>query len=124
MSISLGPSLTKILDTVSAASGTGTSRPLRTHGADEVVFYFQSNGTTSGGTLKIEEAAWIDSGAAPEAVYTGTWSQIGSDISASSFSGNAQLGYHIPVTSYSYVRVRISADITGGGTVTVYAKTQ
>lgn len=124
MAISLGPSLTKIIDAKSTATGTGTSAPLRLHGADEVVFYFQSTGTTSGGTLKIEEAAWIDKGDAPEAVYAGTWSQIGSDIAASSFTGGAQIAYHVGPNSFAFLRVRISADITGGGTVTVYAKTQ
>jgi hypothetical protein len=118
--ISLAPEVIKALDTVSLASGTGTSRPINVEGRDEVVVYFQSNGTTSGGTLKIEEASWTD----PGPVYAGTWSQIGTDIAASSFTGTAQIAYHLSPNSYHYIRVRISADITGGGTVTVLVKLQ
>jgi hypothetical protein len=120
MGVSLAPEFITLLDTVSAATGTGTSRPIRMHGRDEVVFYFQSNGTTSGGTLVIEEAAYPD----PGPVYAGTWSTVGSTINASSFTGTAQIAYHISPNAYSYLRVRIATDITGGGTVTVYAKIQ
>jgi hypothetical protein len=60
---------------------SGTSRPIKCEGFDELVFTFESIGVTSGGTILIEEAT--------RPVYSGTWSQIAS-ISASSFTGTAQ----------------------------------
>lgn len=120
MSVSLAPEIQEVLTAVSLATGTGTSRPIKVHGRDEVVIYFQSNGTTSGGTLVIEEASYPDTGP----VYSGTWSTIGSAINASSFTGTAQIAYHISPNSYDYIRVRIATDITGGGTVTVRMKVQ
>jgi hypothetical protein len=77
-------------------------------------FYFRSIGTTSGGTLLIEEADWGDQ----EKDFAGTWSTI-STVLANSFTGGAQLAVHIADCSYGYVRVRISSPITGGGSVMV-----
>jgi hypothetical protein len=94
---------------------SGTSQPYPMEGFDELVFTFESVGTTSGGTLLIEEAS--------RPYYTGTWSQITS-ISASSFTGTAQQCYHISPNAYGSVRVRISSAITGGGTVLVFLNRQ
>ena len=103
-----------LLDTVT----TGTSRPVATEGRDEVAIYFQSTGTTSGGTLLIEEADYDPN---QEPVYGGTWSQLAS-VAASSFTGGAQVAYHVSPNAYGFVRVRISSTITGGGTVKVIAR--
>jgi hypothetical protein len=94
---------------------SGTSRPIRVYGFDELVFTFESIGTTSGGTILIEEAT--------RPVYSGTWSQIAS-ISASSFSGTAQQAYHVNLSAFHYVRVRISSAITGGGSILAYLSQQ
>lgn len=120
MSVSLAPEIQEVLTAVSTAAGTGTSRPIKVHGREIVTIYFQSNGTTSGGTLVIEEASFPDTGP----TYAGTWSTVGSTINASSFSGTAQIAYHISPNSFDYIRVRIATDITGGGTVTVRVKVQ
>lgn len=90
---------------------TGTSIPIDSQAFDELAFTFESVGTTSGGTLLIEEASRPN--------YSGTWSQIAS-VSASSFTGTAQQVYHISPSKYACVRVRISLAITGGGTVLVF----
>lgn len=82
-------------------------------------FFFTSVGTTSGGTILIEEADWADT----TPPYSGTWSQIAS-ISASTFTGGAQLAYHVGDSAYAYVRVRISSAITGGGTILVSTRTR
>lgn len=96
---------------------TGTSQPIPIKAGDELVFYFESfgTGTTSGGTLLIEEAS--------RPGYGGTWSQIAS-VLASSFTGLKQIAYHISPNAYANIRVRISSDITGGGTVLVFLKKQ
>lgn len=91
---------------------TGTSQPIdmALHGV--ITIFLRSVGTTSGGTVLIEEADW----GAQEMPYNGTWSQIAS-IAASSFTGGAQVAAHISDSSYRWVRVRISSPITGGGSV-------
>lgn len=89
---------------------TGTSKPFQVQdGPKDLLFTFQSNGTTSGGTIITEEAN------SPS--YTGTWSQIHSQA-ASGFSGGAQLCVHVQIGAGAWVRQRISSDITGGGTLT------
>lgn len=77
----------------------------------------QSNGTTSGGTLQIEEAYFDPN---TDGTYTGTWSAVGAVINASSFTGGAQSVVHV-VGSFWAVRCRIATTITGGGTVSVWA---
>lgn len=95
---------------------TGTSQPIPVAGYDELAFTFESVGTTSGGTLKIEEAS--------RPSYTGTWSQMGSDQSASTTSGDASQVIHFSPNSFAWVRVRISSNITGGGKMLVWLNRQ
>ena len=100
---------------------TGTSVPLdASKNAGIRSFFFTSIGTTSGGTILIEEADWNPDKQAP---YSGTWSQIQS-IAASSFTGGAQSAVHLSDTAYAFVRVRISPTITGGGSITVVTRTR
>ncbi len=80
-------------------------------GPKDVIITFTSEGTTSGGTLVIEESD-LDP-------YTGTWSQIGATINASAFTGGVKQCYHIRMGAGMFLRVRIATDVTGGGTVTV-----
>lgn len=84
-----------------------------------VTFALQSTGTTSGGTITLEEA-YFDPAVLAGENYTGTWSTIGTAISASTFTGGAQVFIHA-IGSYWAVRARISSDITGGGSVSVWA---
>lgn len=83
---------------------------------ERVTVILQSTGTTSGGTVTIEEAYYTPQ----ETPYTGTWSIIGTAINASSFTGTAQLATHL-AGSYWAIRVRISGTITGGGSVSAWA---
>lgn len=83
-------------------------------------FYLASIGTTSGGTILIEEADWNPDKQAP---YSGTWSVIAT-ISASAFTGGAQSATHIGDTAYAFVRVRISSAITGGGSITAVTRSR
>lgn len=124
MALVSSPKQTLLLGTRSStASGTssftgvttGTSQPIAMPAFDEIAIYFESVGTTSGGTLLIEEASRSD--------YTGTWSTI-STVAASSFTGGTQIAYHVSPNIYAFVRVRISSDITGGGTVLVFLNQQ
>lgn len=99
---------------------TGTSIPLARPTDGTLTFYLRSVGTTSGGTVLIEEADWGDK----EFVYSGTWSQVAS-IAASSFTGTAQTAFHLNSdNSFRWVRLRISAAITGGGTILASASSR
>lgn len=95
---------------------TGTSIPIPMTGNETMLtLYLTSIGTTSGGTIAFEESDYAGNIDFP---YSGTWSQITTAITASSFSGGAQFAYHTTAPAiYSYVRVRISATITGGGSI-------
>jgi hypothetical protein len=98
-----------------AAVTTGTSFQVDASGYRDITFYLQSNGTTSGGTVILEEADFGPT----DVPYTGTWSQIAS-VSASTFTGSAQLAYHVTApTAFAFIRARIGSTITGGGTVTI-----
>lgn len=104
-----------LLSAVTTATGTGTSISVDVQGRDEIVFYLTSTGSTSGGTILLEEADYDPN---VGVVYSGTWSQIAS-VAASSFTGGAQTAYHISPNAYQFVRARVSANITGGGSVSV-----
>ncbi len=117
--ISLGPTWQPLITAVATAANSN-SRPIDVHGADEITIYLQSNGTTSGGTVVIEEASYDPDGP----VYSGTWSQIGATINASAFTGTAQQAIHLPTAAYHFIRVRIATDITGGGTASAFLKMQ
>lgn len=93
---------------------TGSSQAIDVSQCEALVLRLFSTGTTSGGTIIFEEADWDNLATAP---YAGTWSQIAS-IAASSFTGTASTMYHVSPNAFSYVRIRISSDITGGGTIT------
>lgn len=82
-----------------------------------ITVVLQSTGTTSGGTIQIEEAYYTPQ----DQPYSGTWSALGSAINASAFTGGAQKITHIVDTSAWAVRVRIATDITGGGSVSCVA---
>lgn len=96
-----------------SAVTAGTSQPIDCSQHEAVAVFLSSAGTTSGGTVLIEEADWDPD---TESVYTGTWSLVQS-IAASSFSGTASIMTHLPPEAYGFVRVRISSAITGGGTI-------
>jgi hypothetical protein len=98
---------------------TGASIPVNLQAPGSLSIYLTSIGTTSGGTILIEEADYDQDKDAP---YTGTWGTI-QTISASTFTGGAQLPVHVvgPV-AYGFIRVRISSAITGGGTITAAAR--
>ena len=97
---------------------TGTSPWVQADASGLVTIYFRSVGTTSGGTVLIEEADWGPF----EPPYSGTWSQVQSQA-ASGFTGTAQLAVHVTLSAFAYFRVRISSTITGGGTILVSSRT-
>lgn len=98
---------------------TGTSPKQIAEATGLFTFYFRSVGTTSGGTVLVEEADW----GAKEPEYAGTWSTVATQL-ASGFTGTVQLGLHITLSAFAYYRVRISSPIIGGGTVLVSVRTQ
>jgi len=96
--------------TIPAGSTTGGSVPVDCSHALNWVVYYTSAGTTSGGTIILEEADSAD--------YPGTWSQIESRA-ASSFTGGVTLAVHLQQAAYGFIRARISSAITGGGSISV-----
>jgi hypothetical protein len=95
---------------------TGTRRPVDARAAISMAFYLTSVGVTSGGTIAIEEADWDPDKDLP---FTGTWAQMVTAVSASTFSAGLQAKtLIIGPSTFAFVRVRISADITGGGAIT------
>ncbi len=122
MTVSLAPTRIPLLTAVTATGNPGTSRPVNVEGRDEIVFYFSSvgTGTTTGGTLVIEEADYAPEGP----VYAGTWSQIGPTITANDFTGTKQQAVHVSPNAYANLRVRVATTITGGGGITVVLKMQ
>jgi hypothetical protein len=73
--------------------------------------YITGTGTISGGTVTIEEAA--------DATYAGgTWQIIGAAINATNATAGAMSITHFTQSSLA-IRARISAAITGGGSVQV-----
>lgn len=118
------PSRVLLLGTENAAGTVtgvtaGTSQPISQPADGVRVFYFRSEGVTSGGTILIEEADW---GPLTDP-YSGTWSTVQS-VSASSFTGSAQIAVHITDAAYGFLRVRISSAITGGGSILVSTRTR
>lgn len=90
---------------------TGTSAPFQIlDGPKDVVITFTSEGTTSGGTILIEESDLSS--------YTGTWSLLYTQL-ASGFTGNVKLCLHIRLGAGVWVQARVSSTVTGGGTATV-----
>ena len=94
---------------------TGTSPAINVAGYTYLTIYYTSFGTTSGGTIIFEEADYSDD-PQEEPPYGGTWSQIESRA-ASSFSGSVTLAVHFQPSAFGWVRLRISSDITGGGSI-------
>lgn len=78
------------------------------------VIYIKGTGTTSSGVITIEEADWSPT----EFPYTGTWSSI-ITVNASDVTGGAQKAVHLSIGSYGWVRVRITTEVGGGGSVSV-----
>jgi hypothetical protein len=118
MSYTLTPTAPMALQTTatSATGGNGGILYLRGN-CERLTVVFQSTGTTSGGTILLEEAYYdLDHG---DPVYAGTWSLLAT-VSASTVSGTAQQTQHFAGSFYA-VRARISADITGGGSISVWA---
>ena len=113
---SLSPGSPQLLQAAATATGDGGILLLRGQ-CGRVTIALQSVGTTSGGTVQIEEAYYDPDGP----VYAGTWSALGTAIAASSFTGGAQTVVHIQDYSIWALRVRVATTITGGGSVTVWA---
>ncbi len=107
-------------DPTTAAGGvtaTQISAPINCAGYTYLTAFYTSTGTTSGGTIILEEADYADE-PLHESPFTGTWSQIESRA-ASSFTGGVTLAYHVPPGAFAWVRARISGAITGGGSIVV-----
>ena len=92
-----------------ATTGSGTTIAIPSN-MDNCQIEVLGAGTVSGGTLLLEENA-------NDPAYTGTWSTLAT-ITASTLTGGASQVFHI-LGTMRFFRGRVSASITGGGTVSV-----
>lgn len=91
------------------AVSTGTSNTITfPKDSDNPSVEVTGAGTISGGTVIIEENM-------TDPAFAGTWSQIQS-ITASGLTGGASQVVHI-IGNVKFLRVRVSSNITGGGTI-------
>lgn len=122
MSYTLTPNLPFQLqgtgNTTGATTGTGGILYLAGN-CERLTVVCQGNGTVTTGTIVIEEAYYNGPPLGGEPAPSGTWSAIQS-ITGSTLTTGAQTVVH-SVGSYWAVRARISAQITGGGSVSVWA---
>lgn len=91
-----------------------TSQPVDLRGYSSLTIWQTGAGTISSGVLTIEEAPYD-----PRTVgaYGGTWSAI-TTLDPTQVSGGATQAYHASGDrAYSFVRVRISTAIGGGGSL-------
>ena len=79
-----------------------------------LTFFVTGAGTITAGTVVLEEAPQQSPFQFP---YTGTWSEI-QTVALAGLSGGEVQAVHIE-GSFADVRARISADVEGGGTVSV-----
>lgn len=89
---------------------TGTGTAIAFNDCRQVSWLVTGSGTISSGTVLIESADSL--------TYSGTWNQLDS-IDASTLTGGATTGNTFPMPPGGFVRGRISANIVGGGNVTV-----
>jgi hypothetical protein len=87
---------------------TGTGRAIAFNDCRQVNWLLIGSGTIDGGTVVVESAHIQD--------FSGTWNELDS-IDASTLTGGKLYGNTYPMPPGGFLRIRISSDITGGGTV-------
>lgn len=92
-----------------AATLTTVSSTFSAGGLRKIVIYLDGTGTINAGVITVEEAH--------DDAYAGTWSLI-DDTNATDLSAGKEVAVHLPEAGYGYVRVRISTEVGGGGSVT------
>lgn len=93
-----------------SAATTGTGEPLATNSCKQATWSVETSGTVSAGTIVIEQAS--------SRSYAGTWYLLDTIDAANAAAGTEGYGTFPGVVDF--VRARITSNITGGGTVTVY----
>lgn len=93
-----------------SAVTTGTGEPLALNSCKQGSWTTVTDGTVSGGTIVIEQASTRD--------YAGTWYVLDTIDAANAAAGTEGYGTYPGVIGF--LRPRITSDITGGGTVSVY----
>lgn len=89
---------------------TGTGNPLALNSTKQASWYVTYSGTVSAGEITIEHAPTTD--------YAGTWQPL--DVIDASLLATGAAGSGTYPGVISFLRARITSNITGGGTVTVY----
>lgn len=86
---------------------TGASAPIDLSSYVDPVIFFTGAGTISAGTALVEES--------DDPTYSGSWS-LSYSLTCSTLSGGVKLKVCLPApTSYRWLRVRLSVDISGSG---------
>lgn len=90
----------------SAASGTA----IALHDCREVAYTITGTGTVTGGVVVFESS--------DDATYTGTWMQIDTiDFSSQTLTDAKWQAPPFPAGLGGFYRLRISSDVTGGGSI-------
>lgn len=93
------------------AATTGNGNAVDVKGiCRELAFFVDGTGTISAGTLQIEEAR--------STAYAGTWSPLATALDLTTLSGTKATVVRVTGV-FQAVRARLTADVTGGGSVTV-----
>lgn len=93
-----------------SAVTTGTGKAIPVNDCRQVTWMVTYSGTTSGGAIVIEHAPTID--------YAGTWQLLDTITAANLSAGSEGSGTYPGLLSF--VRARITSNITGGGSITAY----
>jgi hypothetical protein len=91
------------------AATTGTGTAIAFNDCRQINWLIEGAGTIGAGTVVIESAHSQD--------YSGTWNELDS-VDAITLSGGKLYGNTFPHVPGGFVRIRISSNITGGGTIT------
>lgn len=97
-----------------------TSPAVDVSGFSSLTFYLigqDNGGSISGGSITYEEATADPTHS--DQIYGGTWSAIGSAVSAGDVNGGKCKATHASRGAYSLVRARIDTEISGGGNISV-----
>lgn len=93
-----------------SAATTGTGEPMAVNSCKQGTWATEASGTVSGGTIVIEQAVTRS--------YAGTWNLLDTIDAANAAAGTEGFGTYPGVIGF--MRARITSNITGGGSVTVY----
>ena len=106
----------KAVSLLTAVTSTQASADVDMRDYRNLTIWQTGTGTITSGVLTVEEAHYDPRTSVP---YTGTWAAI-TTLDSTSVTGGQTQPYHAPSDrSYSFVRVRLTTAVGGGGALSV-----